>query len=47
MAGVLVVGVRDGRSSWGRLYIEPVEAAEEDIDAAVRKMAGPSAHDAD
>ncbi len=40
MAGVMVVGVRDGRISWGRLYIEPVESADEDIDTAVRKMAG-------
>jgi ketosteroid isomerase-like protein len=40
MAGVMVLGVRDGRIAWGRLYIEPVEAQEEGIDAAVRKMAG-------
>ncbi len=40
MAGVMVLGVRDGRIAWGRLYIEPVEAAEEGIDAAVQKMAG-------
>lgn len=40
MAGVMVVGVRDGRIAWGRLYIEPVEPPDEDIDAAVRKMAG-------
>lgn len=39
MAGVIVCGVRDGRISWGRLYIEPVEAAEESIDAAVHRMA--------
>lgn len=40
MAGAMVMGIRDGRIAWGRLYIEPVEAVEEDIDAAVRKMAG-------
>lgn len=40
MAGVIVAGVRDGRIAWGRLYIEPVEDANEGIDAAVRKMAG-------
>jgi len=40
MAGVIVVGIRDGRIAWGRLYIEPVEAAEENIDAAVTRIAG-------
>lgn len=40
MAGVIVAGVRDGRMTWGRLYIEPVEAVDESIDAAVSKMAG-------
>ncbi len=40
MAGVIVLGVRDGRATWGRLYVEPVETEEEGIDAAVRKMAG-------
>ncbi|HUG74047.1 MAG TPA: nuclear transport factor 2 family protein [Acidimicrobiia bacterium] len=40
LAGVIVAGVRDGRIDWGRLYIEPVEAADEGIDAAVGKMAG-------
>ncbi len=40
MAGVIVAGVREGRIAWGRLYIEPVEAADEGIDAAVKKMAG-------
>lgn len=41
MAGVIVCGVRDGRIAWGRLYIEPVETVEEDIDTAVSRMAGP------
>lgn len=40
MAGVLILGVRDARISWGRLYIEPVEVADESIDAAVQNMAG-------
>jgi ketosteroid isomerase-like protein len=38
-AGVIVTGVRDGRISWARLYMEPVEAAQESIDEAVRNMA--------
>jgi ketosteroid isomerase-like protein len=40
MAGVIVCGVRDGRMSWARLYVEPVERAGAGIDAAVRRMAG-------
>jgi hypothetical protein len=40
MAGVIVAGIRDGRITWGRLYVESVEAADESIDAAVSRMAG-------
>jgi limonene-1,2-epoxide hydrolase len=39
MAGVIVMGVRDGSIAWARLYVEPVEAGE-GIDAAVREMSG-------
>ena len=40
MAGVIVMGVHDSSISWARLYVEPVEAAGEGIDAAVREMSG-------
>jgi ketosteroid isomerase-like protein len=40
MVGVMVCGVRDGRMSWARLYMEPVEQAGAGIDAAVRRMTG-------
>jgi ketosteroid isomerase-like protein len=40
MAGVIVCGVRGGRLSWARLYVEPVEQRGAGIDAAVRQMAG-------
>jgi ketosteroid isomerase-like protein len=40
MAGVIVCGVRDGRLSWARLYVEPVERHGEGIEAAVRGMSG-------
>jgi ketosteroid isomerase-like protein len=43
MAGVIIVGVRDGRISWGRLYVETVEATEETIDEAVQRMTGQGA----
>jgi len=38
MAGVIVLGVRDDRIAWARLYVEPVEQAGEGIEAAVRDM---------
>lgn len=38
--GVLIMGVRDGRIAWGRLYVDEVERESADIDAAVRRMAG-------
>ena len=41
MAGVIIAGVRDDRIAWARLYVEPVQAAEETIDEAVQRMAGP------
>ena len=40
MAGVIVCGVRDGRMSWARLYVEPVEHEGAGIEAAVRRMTG-------
>ena len=40
MAGVTIFGVRDDRIAWGRLYVEPVQAAAETIDEAVQRMAG-------
>lgn len=38
--GVLVMGVRDDRIAWGRLYAEEVEREGADIDAVVRRLAG-------
>jgi ketosteroid isomerase-like protein len=38
MAGVMVLGVRDDRIAWARLYIEPVEQAGAGIEAAVRDI---------
>jgi ketosteroid isomerase-like protein len=40
MAGVIVCGVREGRLTWARLYVEPVEQGGAGIDAAVAGMAG-------
>lgn len=40
MVGVIIVGVREGRIAWGRLYIEPVQEGDEGIDEAVQRMAG-------
>jgi ketosteroid isomerase-like protein len=38
--GVTIVGIRDGRIAWGRLYLEETEQEGADIDETVRKMAG-------
>jgi ketosteroid isomerase-like protein len=38
--GVIIVGTRDERIAWGRLYVDEVEAESADIDAVVRHMAG-------
>jgi ketosteroid isomerase-like protein len=38
--GVLIVGIRDDRIAWGRLYADEVEREGADIDAVVRRMAG-------
>jgi ketosteroid isomerase-like protein len=36
--GVLILGVRDDRIAWGRLYVDEVEREGADIDAVVRRM---------
>ena len=38
--GVVIMGVRDDRVAWGRLYVDEVEREGGDIDAVVRRMAG-------
>jgi ketosteroid isomerase-like protein len=38
--GVLIMGIRDDRIAWGRLYVDSVEQESVDIDAAVRQIAG-------
>jgi len=40
IAGVIILGLRDGRIARARLYVEPVERGGEGIDAAVREMSG-------
>jgi len=40
MVGVFVCGIREGRISWARLYMEPVEHAGAGIESAVRRMTG-------
>ena len=37
MAGVIVFGVRDGRFTWARFYLEPVQAGGADVNEAVRE----------
>lgn len=40
MAGVIVMGLRDGRIATGSLYMEPVEAAGDAIGRSMRTMVG-------
>ena len=40
ITGVIVMGIRDERIAWARLYVEPVEREGAGIDAAVRTMTG-------
>ena|SRR5215211_4633948 len=40
VAGVIVMGVREERIAWARLYTELVEREGAGIDAAVRRMTG-------
>lgn len=40
MRGVTVMGIRDDRVAWARLYMEPVERSGAGIDAAVRTLTG-------
>jgi hypothetical protein len=46
MAGVIIFGVRDGRFSWARFYLEPVQPGGSDADQALRQRiqagAGPA-----
>jgi ketosteroid isomerase-like protein len=38
--GVLIMGVRDDRIAWGRLYVDDVDKDGADIDTVVRRMTG-------
>jgi hypothetical protein len=38
--GVTILGIRDGRIAWGRLYLEEREREGADITETVRRMAG-------
>ncbi len=42
MRGVTIFGVEADHITWGRLYMELVEEAEETIDEAVQRMTGES-----
>ncbi len=49
MRGVFIFGVVDGRAEWARMFLEPLEQAGGDTDAAVGRLVGntsaqPSGH---
>jgi hypothetical protein len=41
MRGVVIFGVSDGLLTWARFYLEPVQEASENVDAAVRQQIAP------
>ena len=41
MCGVGVLGIEDGRIAWGRMYMEPVDRDDVDIDQMVRETYRP------
>ena len=41
MRGVTVIGIRDDKIAWARLYMEPVEEGGGDIEAAVQELYRP------
>ncbi len=40
MAGIILMGVKEGRISWARLYMETVEEAGQNIDEAMKTITG-------
>lgn len=40
MRGVIIFGVIDGRASWARFYLEPVDSGDAGVTAAVREIVG-------
>ena len=40
MAGVTVMGIREGRIAWARPYMEPVEQEGQNIDETMRTITG-------
>ena len=40
MRGVVIFGVADGRATWARFYLEPVQEGGGGVDAAVRRQLG-------
>ena len=43
MRGVILFGVTQGRASWARFYLEPVQEAGGDVNEAVRRAVSPAA----
>ena len=43
MRGVIIFGVADGRASWARFYLEPVDPGEGGVDAAIGNIVEPGA----
>jgi ketosteroid isomerase-like protein len=40
MRGVIILRIRNGQAACGRFYLEPVDGSPDEVDAAVRRLAG-------
>ncbi|MEO8520586.1 MAG: nuclear transport factor 2 family protein [Acidobacteriota bacterium] len=45
MRGVIIFGVREGRASWARFYLEPLQDTGEHVNEAVRRAVSPNAQE--
>ena len=45
MGGVIIFGVRDGRASWARFYLEPLQDTGEHVNEAVRRAVSPNSRE--
>jgi hypothetical protein len=36
--GVMIMGIKEGKITWGRLYVEPVEVSGQGIEAAMEEV---------
>lgn len=43
LRGPIIFGIDDDHIAWGRFYLEPVDAGDDDVDAAISRIVGDGA----